>query len=59
VKLEFVRPVVVDGQAFQPGQVVEVGGQMADYFHSCLRMGHAKKVESNQPKAETPKAKQS
>lgn len=45
MKLEFVRAVVVDGQPFKPGDVVEVGGEKADYFASCLRMGHATKVE--------------
>lgn len=45
MKIEFVRAVVVDGQQFKPGDVVEAGGEKADYFASCLRMGHANKVE--------------
>lgn len=54
--LEFVRAVVVDGTAFKAGDIVEVGAQSPDYFASCLRMGHAVKVEQ-EPKASEPKAK--
>lgn len=52
MKLEFVRAVTVDGQAFKVGEVVEVGGEKADYFASCLRMGHAKKIEQPAAKAD-------
>ncbi|RTL29379.1 MAG: hypothetical protein EKK55_03620 [Rhodocyclaceae bacterium] len=50
MKIEFVRAVVVEGKQFTPGAVVEVGGETASYFESCVRMGHARKLEEEHAK---------